>query len=97
MEWQYNSAKQFHELIDKGLSLAKIYLNYKEGVKFPYRTKALLSSLYLGEQKQNALLRKNKEWLVKNRQFKTENERTQYIERKKQSLSQRIQIQESIL
>lgn len=95
MEWQYHATKQLHELTDKGVPLARIYLRHKEGVRFPYRTKALISLLYLGAQKQNALLRKNKEWLAKNRQFKTESERSTYIEQKKQALLRQIRTTES--
>lgn len=94
MDWKYNLAKQVHELQDKNIVLARIYVKNKTG-KYAYRTKTLLSSLYINQQKQQALLRKNKEWLVQNQKFLTEAERSQYIERKKKEVLKYICLQES--
>jgi hypothetical protein len=96
MEWKYNALKQSYELKDKDLLLAFLACQEKAGVKYPFRVKVGLSSLYLGQKKQKALLRKSKEWFIHKRQFASKSESEHYINLKKKDFWNFVLQQESI-
>lgn len=90
MDWRFNGLISCHELVDGNEIIARIYQAERAKVAYPFRTRSLISALFYGEQRLDRLARHGKEWVSQRRDFRTEDERKRYLERRKQVITRFI-------
>lgn len=94
MQWTYDSARCVHELQYGGTVLARIFVQMKEERTNAIKVKAMVSALYYGTRRAQALERRKKEWVTVKRKFKEAVELEQYLERKKAAVVRFIEARE---
>ena len=94
MNWQFDEIRQVHELTEEGGVFAKIYLSEKPKNARPFRARTLISGLYYGNRTLSRLDRSNKEWVTKLKKFRTRDEASAYLERKKTEVQRFLEARE---
>ncbi len=86
MIWSYNSEKKVWDLKDGESTVARIFIKEKTQQINGYIAKTLISSIYTAGQTFKKLTKSNKNWKSYTKKFKTNEERDNYVNIKKEAV-----------